>query len=84
MDTSSEDGTITRRRRRFRELKFWKYFCGYFPIHLHKSTDLDPECTYVFGTPNTFSRRTDVRVPSTWIRIYGCIWKFWNGGHGVV
>ena len=48
MDGSSENGTL-KRRQRFRRLKVWKYFCDYFPIRLHKSTDLDPQRTYVFG-----------------------------------
>ena len=48
MDSSSENGKL-KRRQRFRKLPVWKYFCDYFPIHLHKSTDLDPERTYVFG-----------------------------------
>jgi hypothetical protein len=50
MDNSSENGTL-KRRQRFRKMKFWKYFCDYFPIRLHKSTDLNPERTYVFGNP---------------------------------
>lgn len=83
MDTSSEDGTITRRRPRFRNLKVWKYFCDYFPIHLHKSTDLDPERTYVFG-PNSLLTWADVRVPSSRVRVHGCIREFWNRGDGVV
>jgi|SRR5271156_5743999 len=48
MDSSSENGKI-KRRQWFRRLPVWKYFCDYFPIHLHKSTTLDPERTYVFG-----------------------------------
>jgi len=50
MDISSEDGTI-KRSQRFRKRRFWKYFCEYFPIRLHKSVDLDPQRTYVFGAP---------------------------------
>ena len=33
----------------FRRLKWWKYFCGYFPISLIKTADLDPKKNYVFG-----------------------------------
>ena len=48
MDGSSENGMI-KRRQGLRRTKVWKYFCDYFPIRLHKSTDLDPQRTYVFG-----------------------------------
>ena len=48
MDNSSENGSI-KRSQWFRKLRVWKYFCEYFPIRLHKSTDLDPNRTYVMG-----------------------------------
>jgi len=53
MDNSSESGSL-KRSQWFRKLKAWKYFCAYFPIRLHKSTDLDPNRTYVMGMNTTF------------------------------
>ena len=34
----------------FRRLKWWKYFCGYFPISLIKTADLDPKKTMCLVT----------------------------------
>jgi len=33
----------------FRSLRWWTWFRDYFPISLHKTVDLDPSKTYVFG-----------------------------------
>jgi hypothetical protein len=86
MDTSSEDGTI-KRRPRFRKLKVWKYFCDYFPIRLHKSVDLDPERTYVFGKqqgpaliliPFPFPCVDEGRIPPAWFYLNGGIWEYWD------
>jgi hypothetical protein len=33
----------------FRSHVFWRYFRDYFPIHLIKTHDLDPQKTYIFG-----------------------------------
>lgn len=33
----------------FRRLKFWRYFCEFFPINLIKTADLDPQKNYIFG-----------------------------------
>lgn len=32
-----------------RRLNFWRHFCNYFPIKLHKTEDLDPEKNYIMG-----------------------------------
>ncbi|KAI8924669.1 diacylglycerol acyltransferase [Entophlyctis helioformis] len=33
----------------FRRLPMWRWFCDYFPVSLIKTTDLDPNKSYVFG-----------------------------------
>jgi len=33
----------------FKNLTWWKHFANFFPCKLHKSCDLDPNQTYVFG-----------------------------------
>jgi 2-acylglycerol O-acyltransferase 2 len=33
----------------FRKLALWKNFRDYFPLGLHKTTDLDPNKNYIFG-----------------------------------
>ncbi|CAF2355548.1 unnamed protein product [Rotaria sp. Silwood2] len=33
----------------FRRLKWWKWFADYFPIQLHKTCDLPPDRSYIFG-----------------------------------
>ena len=43
---SSQGG---RRFNFIRKFSFWKYYCDYFPIKLHKTTDLDPKKNYLFG-----------------------------------
>ncbi|CAF0846264.1 unnamed protein product [Rotaria sordida] len=37
------------RQQWFRRLFFWKWFTGYFPIRLHKTCDLSPDRSYIFG-----------------------------------
>lgn len=45
-DTPSRGGRMVPR---FRRLKWWKYFCEFFPVTLIKSADLDPTKNYIFG-----------------------------------
>ncbi|CAF3843988.1 unnamed protein product [Rotaria sp. Silwood1] len=37
------------RQQWFRRLFFWHWFVNYFPIRLHKTCDLSPDCSYIFG-----------------------------------
>ncbi|CAF3911690.1 unnamed protein product [Rotaria sordida] len=37
------------RQQWFRRLPWWKWFAGYFPIQLHKTCDLPPDRSYIFG-----------------------------------
>ncbi|CAF2610004.1 unnamed protein product [Rotaria sp. Silwood2] len=37
------------RQQWFRRLVCWKWFVDYFPIRLHKTCDLSPDCSYIFG-----------------------------------
>ena len=45
-DISSRGG---RRFNIIRSLPAWRYYCDYFPIKLHKTTNLDPKKSYLFG-----------------------------------
>ena len=38
-----------RRVQFLRRHRVWRYYAGFFPITLHKTVDLDPGETYVFG-----------------------------------
>ncbi|CAF4147564.1 unnamed protein product, partial [Rotaria sordida] len=37
------------RQQWLRRLAWWKWFAEYFPIHLHKTCDLPPDRSYIFG-----------------------------------
>lgn len=47
-DNAAEEGK-DRRIRFFREAKLWRWYNDYFPIRLHKTHDLDPSRTFIFG-----------------------------------
>lgn len=50
IDDAPETGGVPWRRQRWlRKSKFWRWFIDYFPIALHKTHDLDPKRTYIFG-----------------------------------
>ncbi|KAL2312191.1 Diacylglycerol O-acyltransferase [Schizosaccharomyces pombe] len=47
-----DDGFVTgkdRQKRWLRNAPPYRWFCHYFPIRLHKTTELDPEKNYIFG-----------------------------------
>ncbi|KAG4305718.1 hypothetical protein PORY_000628 [Pneumocystis oryctolagi] len=46
-DDSPENGYI--RTQWLRRSRIWKWYCQYFPIKLHKTIDLPPDRTYIFG-----------------------------------
>ncbi|ORY87608.1 diacylglycerol acyltransferase [Protomyces lactucae-debilis] len=47
-DTAPDNG-VHRRKQFMRKGKLWKWFCDYFPLKLHKTADLDPKQSYIFG-----------------------------------
>ncbi|SCV05814.1 LANO_0H15764g1_1 [Lachancea nothofagi CBS 11611] len=45
-DRSPSNGNVTKRYSPWvRSLPFWRYYCEYYPIHLHKTADLIPSFT---------------------------------------
>ncbi|KAM3163718.1 Diacylglycerol O-acyltransferase [Lachancea thermotolerans] len=46
-DRSPANGNVTKRYSKWmRGLTFWRYYCDYFPIQLHKTADLKPTFTH--------------------------------------
>ncbi|SCU79805.1 LAFA_0B05710g1_1 [Lachancea sp. 'fantastica'] len=46
IDRSPANGNVTKRYSPwFRSLSFWRYYCDYYPIRLHKTADLPPSFT---------------------------------------
>ena len=57
-----------------RNLPVWRHLANYFPIKLHKTTDLDPSKNYIFAFHPHVSNQT----------LYFCISiDFFAGFHGV-
>ncbi|BFZ62851.1 diacylglycerol O-acyltransferase 1 [Saitoella coloradoensis] len=47
-DDAPETGKL-RTRKWMKSLKIWRWYAGYFPLHLHKTVSLEPKKTYIFG-----------------------------------
>lgn len=47
-DNSPNEGKL-RTKTWMRRLKLFRWLCQYFPIHLHRTCELDPKKTYIFG-----------------------------------
>ncbi|SCU82629.1 LADA_0C06898g1_1 [Lachancea dasiensis] len=46
VDRSPANGNVTKRYSAWaRSLSLWRYYCDYYPIRLHKTTDLEPSFT---------------------------------------
>ncbi|AMD21131.1 HEL150Cp [Eremothecium sinecaudum] len=70
LDRTASNGGVTRRySNMFRSLKFWKHFCDYFPLKVHKVVDLQP----TFTRPENGTEARDIKQytlrlwPSTYV-----------------
>ncbi|XP_067850784.1 2-acylglycerol O-acyltransferase 1-like [Heptranchias perlo] len=77
-----------RRSEWVRNWTIWSYFRDYFPIHLEKTTDLDPQYNYLFGFhphgvlvagafENFCSEATGFRKLFPGLTSYLCVLPFW-------
>ncbi|SCU95508.1 LAME_0F12420g1_1 [Lachancea meyersii CBS 8951] len=61
IDRSPANGNVTKRYSPWvRSLGFWRYYCDYYPITLHKTADLPP--TYTAKTPLSVSPKSPYRI----------------------